>query len=223
MPEGAKPRFSRVQRSQAARRAKVIEAVLQLADAEGYDAVQIRAVSELSGVGTRTIYDYFGSRDALLSAALDVWLDRELLESTPASGDGSTTAEQLLAICRHAWEVWERHPNMLETFMRTAIAPGRRNDGLSDKGIRAFLPHMIDVLAPIDPDYARDVLMILNTETHSLMASRTVDWIPPGMAYELLERTVYRLAQHPAMADHRPASWSYEERSPARRSRGRPK
>jgi AcrR family transcriptional regulator len=201
-----------LQRSQAVRRARAIDAVLALAEEGGYDAVQLRAVSERSGVGTRTIYDYFGSRDALLSAAVGEWLDREILEPAPRRVTGDTAAEQLLSVGRHVWDVWERNPRMLEVFVRTALAEGPREDVLSKKGIRAFFPVPQDLLTPVDPDYARDVLMMLNTLTHSLMVSTVVGWIAPGVAFDMLERAIRRVAQHPAMRQHRPKAWSFAGR-----------
>ena len=57
----------RLQRSQDARRARVIETVLELLREGGTDSVRLRTVWERTGVGTDTIYRYFRSRDAIVA------------------------------------------------------------------------------------------------------------------------------------------------------------
>ena len=56
--------------------------------------------------------------------------------------EGSTPAEQILSFNRHVWEVWERNPNMLETFVRAALAEGGSEDGLAARSVdRAHAAH----------------------------------------------------------------------------------
>ena len=90
----------------------------------GYDAVQLRSISDRTGVSSDTIYRYFGSRDRLISVAVRQWLEREYIGVAPTWLEGPTPAEQILSFGRHVWEVWERNPNMLETFVRAAMAEG---------------------------------------------------------------------------------------------------
>jgi AcrR family transcriptional regulator len=56
---------------QAQRRARVVAAAMSLATDGGYDAVQMRAVSQEADVALGTIYRYFSSKDQLLLAVLD--------------------------------------------------------------------------------------------------------------------------------------------------------
>ena len=68
---------------------------------------------------------------------------------------------------------------------------------------------MAEALDQVDPEYRRDVLIILNTLTHSLMMSTVVGWMPAGEAHDVLERTIHRLAEHTAKAGLRPESSDY--------------
>ena len=122
----------RLQRSQAARRERVIDAVLELAAEGGYDAIQVRTISDRTGISSDTIYRYFGSRDRLVAEAVGQWSAREFYE--PAAGwlDGDTPAEQLLAYYRQVWAVWESNPRMLETYVRAAMAEGDIPGGIAD-------------------------------------------------------------------------------------------
>jgi AcrR family transcriptional regulator len=202
----------RLQRSQASRRARVLAAVLDLAHEGGYDAVQLRPISDRTGVSSDTIYRYFGSRDRLISVAVRQWLEREYIGVAPTWLEGATPAEQILSFSRHVWEVWERNPNMLETFVRAALAEGGIEDGLASRSTTALVPLTADALRDVDPDYRADVLMTLEHFTHSAMTYVVRGQFPIGEVYPQLERTVRRLAQHPAMAGHRPTSWEWPDR-----------
>ena len=66
-------RIASMTRSQQARRDRVIQAALELAEEGGYDAVQMRDVATTASVALGTIYRYFTSKDHLLAAALVEW------------------------------------------------------------------------------------------------------------------------------------------------------
>jgi TetR/AcrR family transcriptional regulator, cholesterol catabolism regulator len=200
----------RLEQSQNARRARVLEAVLGLAREGGYDAVQLRPISDRTGVSTDTIYRYFGSRDQLISAAMREWMDREYLGPARTWLEGDTPAERILSFYRHVWEVWERNPAMLETFVRAALAEGKTEDGLAARSIDAMVPLTADALRDVDPDYRDDVLMIVEHVTHSAMTFVVRGHLPISEVYPQLERVVRRLAQHPAMAGSRPPSWEWQ-------------
>jgi AcrR family transcriptional regulator len=204
----------RLRRSQDARRARVIAAVLDLLREGGYDAFRVRAVWERTGVGTDTIYRYFGSRDGLIQAAVNAWLAREFFEPSPAWLEGATPAERLLAMCRHTWDVWERNSQMLDPFVRAAIASGSGESGLAAVSRRELVPLSAAALADVDPQYRDDVLLIVDSVTHSVMTSIVRGQLAVTDAYPILERTVRRLAQHPAMDGHRPDEMSYRAPDP---------
>ena len=202
----------------------MLAAVLDLAHEGGYDAVQLRPISDRTGVSSDTIYRYFGSRDRLVSVAVRQWLEREYIGVAPTWLEGPTPAEKILSFSRHVWEVWERNPNMLETFVRAAMAEGDIEDGLAARSTTALVPLTADALRDVDPDYRADVLMALehfplyvsefvavsaSTLTHSAMTYVVRGQLRIGEVYPQLERTVRRLAQHPAMAGHRPKDWEW--------------
>ncbi len=196
----------RLQQSQHDRRARVLGAVLDLAREGGYDAVQLRPIAERTGVSTDTIYRYFGSRDQLVSAAMREWMDREYLGPARTWLEGATPAERLLSFYRHVWEVWERNPNMLETFVRSALAEGNVEDGLAARSIDAMVPLTADALRDVDPGYRADVLMIVEHFTHSAMTYVVRGHMPISDVYPQLERVVRRLAEHQAMTGTEPSN-----------------
>ena len=53
---------------QSARRRRVLDAAMALADEGGYEAVQMRDVAARADVALGTLYRYFSSKDQLLAA-----------------------------------------------------------------------------------------------------------------------------------------------------------
>jgi TetR/AcrR family transcriptional regulator, cholesterol catabolism regulator len=209
---------SRLQRSQDARRARILAAVVDVACVGGYDAIQLRLISDRTGISTDTIYRYYGSRDELIRAAVAQWVEREFIEPAWAWLEGRTPAEQVLSFNRHVWEVWERNPAMLETFVRAAMAEGDVPGGIARHTVEALVPLTEHALRDVDPAYRDDLLMTIEHFTHSAMTFVVRGRLPFDEVYPQLERTVRRLAQHPAMDGHRPKSWDWKPR-PARTDR----
>jgi TetR/AcrR family transcriptional regulator, cholesterol catabolism regulator len=70
-------------------RRRILDAALQLALQGGYDALQVRALSERAGVSSRTIYANFPSLDSLLILAIaeqSEGLYARFTQSPPANG-----------------------------------------------------------------------------------------------------------------------------------------
>ena len=55
----------------------VLEATARVLVARGYDALQLREVAEVAGVGPGSLYPYFPHREALVTALLERQSERE--------------------------------------------------------------------------------------------------------------------------------------------------
>jgi len=84
--------------NQAARRARVLDAAMELAAEGGYDAVQMRDVATRAQVALGTIYRYFASKDHLLAAGqVEMWrAQAERLHERPP--EGSTPSDRVVAL-----------------------------------------------------------------------------------------------------------------------------
>jgi hypothetical protein len=71
---------------------------------------------------------------------------------------------------------------------------------------------MSSALDGVDPEYARDLLLIVESVSHAASAKVIGGQLAVGDVYPILERTIRRLSQHPAMDGHRPAGWHYGPR-----------
>lgn len=108
-------------KSQAARRDRVIRVAMELGAEGGYDAVQMRDVSQRAEVALGTIYRYFSSKDHLLSAALVEWteeLERQVNRRPPR---GDTIADRMVEVLGRACRSMEREPK-LSAAVVTALA-----------------------------------------------------------------------------------------------------
>ena len=97
-------------------RDQVARAALELADAEGLDALSMRALADRLGVGTMTLYGYFRNKDELLDAVVDSAVG----DSEPPLLEGDW-AERLREVVLHARRGLLRHPSIVELRVRRPV------------------------------------------------------------------------------------------------------
>lgn len=105
--------------NQRARYRAILSAALELADTGGHEAVQMRAVADLSGNALATIYRYFGSRERLICAATQAWLGQTTM--TAAALDADPTAgplDALIKLVRSSGRALAEHPRLLQAWVR---------------------------------------------------------------------------------------------------------
>lgn len=80
-------------------RQRILRALTQLATQRRYDSIRIEELVAASGVGRSTFYEHFGSKDAVLLAAMEPIL---LPLANAAAGRGARA--QLRMMAEHLWE-----------------------------------------------------------------------------------------------------------------------
>lgn len=111
---------------QLIRRAKIIEAVIDLIDDLGAEAVQMRDVARHSGVALATVYRYFSSKEHLLASALEDWQKRLTRRILAAKGPPDRDPlPAILDYLRRAQRAFHRNPEMtaLMLQMMTSTVP----------------------------------------------------------------------------------------------------
>ena len=106
-----------------ARRNKILDVAVDLAEEGGFDNVRQRDVAANAGVALGTLYKSFRSKEDLLSAALEreaEHLERKL-EDNPAKGD--TPLERVIHVFQLMTRALTRKPNYARAVMR-AMASG---------------------------------------------------------------------------------------------------
>jgi AcrR family transcriptional regulator len=136
-------------------RAQIVETALDVADAEGLEAVSIRRIARELRSGTMSLYHYFDSRDELLELMADAVAGEMLVPDLPADWRAA-----LEAIAHHTHETFRSHPwlfgavqerrrvtpNLLRHIEQTAqaVAP------LAEAGVD---PALLSALATAVDDY----------------------------------------------------------------------
>jgi TetR/AcrR family transcriptional regulator, cholesterol catabolism regulator len=106
-----------------ARRNKILDVAVDLAEEGGFDNVRQRDVAAHAGVALGTLYKSFRSKEDLMSAALEreaEVLERKL-ETNPAKGD--TPLERVMTVFQMMTRALCRKPNYARAVMR-AMASG---------------------------------------------------------------------------------------------------
>jgi AcrR family transcriptional regulator len=96
----------------------VVERALELADAEGLDAVSIRRLGQLFGVTPMALYWHVANKEELLDGMGDrIFQSLELDYSSPARWD-----DQLRAVVRALVDAMRRHPTCVALTYRRVFA-----------------------------------------------------------------------------------------------------
>lgn len=97
----------------------IVTAAIDIADANGVDALSMRNVAERLGVGTMSLYSHVPGKTELVDLMLDTAYGQvyeSIEEPSQQSGDWR---DALRFIAKRNWELYRRHPWMLQ------IATGR--------------------------------------------------------------------------------------------------
>lgn len=170
----------------------ILDIVVEMLDTEGYEAVQLREVARRARVSLATIYKRYGTRDELIVAALDGWMDANRYARLPSLIDdlpGESIYVDLMHVMRTIFEPWERHPLMLRSYFKARSGPGGKR--LIQRGVDAVVPVAKAVLAQADPGFAQDLELILTGVVYGFLTRFAqgeigVTDIVPG-----IERTVF--------------------------------
>jgi AcrR family transcriptional regulator len=172
----------------------IIEIVVDLLDTEGYEAVQLREVARRARVSLATIYKRYATRDELIVAALEWWMETNRYASLamPATvASGSSVYSNLMDLFRTIFGPWEQHPQMLRSYFRARSGPG--GERLIQRGLDAVLPVARAVTAQLDPGFAQDLELILTGVVFGFLGRFTEGEIDVTDIVPGIERAVFRL------------------------------
>lgn len=171
----------------------ILDVVVGILEADGYDAVQLREVAKRARTSLTTIYKRFPTRDALILAALQRWMDENryagLATQTPVPGE--SVYDGLMRVFRTIFEPWERHPDMLRAYFRARSAPGGQE--LVSHGLDAVIPAAMAVLADAEADLVEELPPIVSNLAYGLVARFAAGEIAITEILPTLERALFRL------------------------------
>lgn len=149
---------------------KILEAAARLFYSRGITAVGVDLIAKEAGVTKKTLYDRFGSKEALVEAYLrerdERW--REWLAGR-ITASGAESASERILVTFDALEEWMRRENPRGCGFVNAAAelpdpqhPGRRVIGEQKRWLRAFLRELSAEAGARDPDRLAEELVLLH-------------------------------------------------------------
>ncbi len=174
-------------------RAEVLAAARASFAGKGFRGTTIRAVAAAAGVDPALVHHYFGTKDDLFVAALEIPIDpRELLAPVVAAGpDGA--GERLVRTMLSAWDDPAVQPMLL------AVARSVFDDDGARLVKEGFIPVVIGpVIAALVPDRPEVRIPLVATQMIGLIVARYVIALPPmaQMPAEDLVARVGPVLQH---------------------------
>ncbi|WP_214407580.1 TetR/AcrR family transcriptional regulator [Pseudonocardia lacus] len=104
-PERARPGRRRGRRPGGAdTRAQLLDAARAEFAERGFDGATVRAIAERAGVDAAMVNHWFGGKDALFTATLDIPVDPAVIVSDVLPGDPSTLAWRIVPRFLHLWD-----------------------------------------------------------------------------------------------------------------------
>lgn len=168
----------------------ILDAVVDLLEEYGYDGWQLRDVAASARASFATIYKYFPSREVLIVAALERWMEEHIYQAIEKPSDDLEPFEILREMFHAIFEPWERHPQMLQVFVQAATAEG--GDELRYQGYEATAS-MEGVFKKFDRSFASDLLAILTNVVEGLLSRYFMGLIEVTEILTTIERVLYRL------------------------------
>lgn len=107
---------SRYTPAQVTRRDRVIDAAYELLLSTPYDGIQMKEISEESGVALATVYRYFSSKEYLFVLVLSRWVERFSSRVHHRPLRGATNEERLVDAFTRAIRAFGRVPQFFATF-----------------------------------------------------------------------------------------------------------
>jgi len=135
-PTARKPRFSRDE---------IAAVAIQIADAEGFDAVSMRRIATELDAGTMTLYHYVRTKDQLLALVIDTIMTEVIV---PHGDLPSDWREAIKTIARRSRDSLLRHPWILDISDDPNLGPNSVRH--FDQTLQAVAPLKIDLREKLD-------------------------------------------------------------------------
>ncbi len=175
----SKPRRGEIEASQdrsRRTREKLVTAFGALLREKAFEAITMAELAERSGVAVGTVYRRFANKEALIPVIFEVYLQMLQTQSTDNSRhmtleDDDTLWDATLKLCKAAWDVLERDPQLIRSaHLYARLRPdlvGEDWDDIIEGSVgqfRQLIDHFSDEVQRPDADgAARMVFYLLNT------------------------------------------------------------
>jgi len=131
------------------RKRQIMDTALRLFASEGYDHCSISMLAEQAGISKGLMYNYFNSKEALLSEIIEDGM-REVLDLFDPNHDGVLTSEELESFIRRVFSAIRTNMEFWVLYISVLFQPGVR-ELLKEQQLIRYLERF----TPILTDYFR--------------------------------------------------------------------
>lgn len=172
---------------------RLLAVVVEILESEGYDAVQLREVARRAHTSLTTIYKRFPTRDELILAALETWMEENRYAGViqQPRAEGASLYTSLIELFRTIFEPWEQHPGMLTAYFRARSSSSGQK--LFRRGLDIVGPAGLELLAGVDEHFIADLDAIVSSVVYGLLGRFVGGEIAVTDIIPILDRTVYWL------------------------------
>ena len=146
----APPRRGRRRAGEADARAAIVQAAAEEFAAAGYDGVSLRAVARRAGVDAALVHHYFGTKERVFAAAIEVSFEPALGARDVLAGDRDTIGERLARLFFGVWEDEHTRAPLL-AVMRSALTNETAAGVMRTFVLRRLLQRIAEGLDVPDP------------------------------------------------------------------------
>ena len=170
-------------------RRRIINAALQLASVGGYEAVQVRALSEQAGVSSRTIYANFPSLDSLLIVAVAEQSEGLYRQFTDTPPQGRTAAARVNQLISQLTDTMTANRPLTVALLR-ALLGGKPDVSQHVHGFREVLKSLLaTAIAPKGPTRLdREIAELLESIWFTALVSWATGTDPDAYIGEIMQR-----------------------------------
>jgi AcrR family transcriptional regulator len=115
---------------------EIVRAGIEAADEDGLAALSMRRVAERLGVTAMSLYTYVPGKAELVDAMLDAVVG-ETVEADDGNNAGGGWRDNLKAVARRNWDLYHRHPWMLQVSAMSRPPLGPNAIAKYDQELRA--------------------------------------------------------------------------------------
>jgi len=179
-----------------AQREAMLTAAIGLAREGGYDAVQMRDVAEAVGMSPGSVYNYFDSKDHLLSTIMVDWTNafaERIARRPPTAG---TTADRIAEIFARASRTLAKEQRLAEALL-TAVRQYARaaEDTAAKDAVMGLLSNAVH--QAFGPEFPRDdqdeIVRILSHVWYALLIGWSAGWHTPEQIQDEIRVAAERL------------------------------
>jgi AcrR family transcriptional regulator len=181
---------SRLSANQLSRRERVIDAAYDLLTTMPYERIQMREVSEESGVAVATVYRYFKSKELLFAHVLVRWVNRfgTRVQNRPVRGP--TNGDRLVDVFTRSIRAFQRMPQFFSAFQMVETCADPEARELIRQLANELNATYATALVGVEPDTVSDIIFACNAVMNQLLKAWTLGQCDIDDVYRSMERSI---------------------------------